>query len=160
MVATKHQPTDTSDREIVPTRVFDAPRELVWDAFTQRQHIAQWWGPRGFTNTIHAMDVHPGGRWTFIMHGPDGVDYDNEIEYVEVVRPERLAYIHGSRPRFNVTVTLQEEGTRTRLTMRSIFESPVARQQVVDEYGAVEGMHQTLDRLGEFLAGGVNELAS
>ncbi len=155
MVATKKQSADTTDREIVATRVFDAPRELVWDAFTRPEHIAQWWGPRGFTNTSHAMDVRPGGRWTFIMHGPDGVDYDNEIDYVEVIRPERLVYVHGPQPRFDVTVTFEEDGPRTRLTMRSVFESAALRQQVVDEYGAVEGMHQTLDRLGEFLAGGV-----
>ncbi len=155
MVATNNQATDTSEREIVATRIFDAPRQLVWDAFTQPQHIAQWWGPRGFTNTIHAMDVRPGGAWTFIMHGPDGVDYNNEITYVEVVRPERLVYVHGPYPRFDVTVTFAEDGGRTRLTMRSIFETAAAREQVVEEFGALEGMHQTLDRLGEFLAGGV-----
>ena len=155
MVATKDQPADMSDREIVATRVFDAPSELVWDAFTQPEHIAQWFGPRGFTNTIHAMDVRPGGRWTFIMHGPDGVDYDNEIDYVEVVRPERLVYVHGPVPRFDVMVTFAEDGQRTRLTMRSIFESAAVRQQVIDEYGALEGANQTLDRLAEFLAGGV-----
>jgi uncharacterized protein YndB with AHSA1/START domain len=155
MVATKHQPTDTSDREIATERVFDAPRELVWDAFTKPEHVAQWFGPRGFTNTIHAMDVRPGGRWTFIMHGPDGIDYNNEIDYIEVVRPERLVYVHGPVPRFDVTVTFVEEGRRTRLTMRSVFESAAVRQQVVDERGAIEGMHQTLDRLAEFLSGGV-----
>lgn len=155
MVTASNQPADTSDREIVTTRVFDAPREVVWDAFTQPQHIAQWFGPRGFTNTIHAMDVRPGGRWTFIMHGPDGIDYDNEVDYVEVVRPERLVYVHGPVPRFDVTVTFAAEGQRTRLTMRSLFESAAVRQQVIDEHGALEGASQTLDRLGEFLSGGV-----
>ncbi|TAK67481.1 MAG: ATPase [Dehalococcoidia bacterium] len=155
MVATKNQQPDTSDREIVATRVFDAPRELVWDAFTQQQHIAQWFGPRGFTTTTDVMDVRPGGRWTFIMHGPDGVDYDNEVDYVEVVRPERLVYVHGPVPRFDVTVTLAEDGQRTHLTMRSVFESAAVRQQVIDENGALEGARQTLERLAEFLAGGV-----
>src|SRR5512143_4083135 len=101
------------------------------------------------------MDVRPGGRWTFIMHGPDGIDYDNEVDYVEVVRPERLVYVHGPVPRFNVTITFAEEGQRTRLKMRSVFESAAVRQQVIDEHGALEGMNQTLDRLVEFLAGGV-----
>jgi uncharacterized protein YndB with AHSA1/START domain len=155
MVSTKNQPIDTSDREIVATRLFDAPRELVWDAFTQPQHIAQWFGPRGFTNTIHAMDVRAGGKWTFIMHGPDGVNYDNEVDYIEVVRPERLVYVHGPVPRFDVTVTFAEDGQRTRLTMRSLFESAAVRNQVVEERGALDGMNQTLDRLGEFLSGGV-----
>ena len=155
MVTASNQPIDTSDREIAATRVFDAPRELVWDAFTKPEHIAQWFGPRGFTNTIHAMDVRTGGRWTFTMHGPDGVDYPNEVDYVEVVRPERLVYVHGPVPRFDVTVTFAEEDQRTRLTMRSVFASAAVRQQVIDERGALDGMNQTLDRLAEFLAGGV-----
>ena len=64
----------TSDREIAITRLFNAPRELLWKVWTEPKHIAQWWGPKGFTNTIHKMEVKPGGRWDFIMHGPDGVD--------------------------------------------------------------------------------------
>src|SRR6266852_4602923 len=78
------------DREIVITRLLDAPRELAFQAWTEPQHVAHWWGPNGFTNTIHEMDVRPGGVWRFIMHGPDGTDYKNEIVYVEVVKPERL----------------------------------------------------------------------
>ena len=81
--------TNTADREIVSARVFDAPRELVWKAWVDPKHVAQWWGPKGFTNTIHEMDVRPGGVWRFAMHGPDGTDYKNEIVFIEVVRPER-----------------------------------------------------------------------
>jgi uncharacterized protein YndB with AHSA1/START domain len=66
----------TSDRENVTTRVFDAPRELVFRAWTNPKHESQWWGPNGFTNTIHEMDVRPGSVWRFVMHGPDGVDYN------------------------------------------------------------------------------------
>lgn len=105
----------TSDREIVLTRVLDAPRELVFDAWTDRKHIAQWWGPRGFTTTIHEMDVRPGGVWRFMMHGPDGVDYPNRIVFREVVKPERLVYDHGSDDpadpaQFHVTVTFAKQG--------------------------------------------------
>jgi uncharacterized protein YndB with AHSA1/START domain len=81
----------TTDREIVTTRVFDAPREMVFDAWTDPKHIGQWWGPIGFTTTTHEMDVRPGGVWRFTMHGPDGRDYKNRIVYTEIVRPERLA---------------------------------------------------------------------
>jgi uncharacterized protein YndB with AHSA1/START domain len=77
----------TADREIVVTRVFDAPRELVFDAFTDPAHISNWWGPDGFTTTTHEMDVRPGGTWRFVMHGPDGVDYDNIIVYREITSP-------------------------------------------------------------------------
>jgi uncharacterized protein YndB with AHSA1/START domain len=145
-----------SDREIVMTREFDAPRELVFAAYTNPEHIPQWWGPRGFTTTIHEMDVKPGGVWRFIMHGPDGTDYDNKIVYSEIVKPERLVYDHGSDKeddpgKFHVTVTFADEGDRTQLTMRMLFASTEARDAMI-EFGAVEGGNQTLERLAEHLA--------
>jgi uncharacterized protein YndB with AHSA1/START domain len=136
---------------IVGTRVFDAPRELVFDAWTDAKHISNWWGPRGFTTTTYEMDVRAGGTWRFVMHGPDGTDYDNEIVYLEVVRPQRIVYTHGPAPIFDVTVTFEEEGRKTKMTMRSIFVSAEMRDQVAEEFGAIEGMHQTLDRLDEEL---------
>lgn len=147
----------TADRELVFTRVFDAPRELVWTAWTDPRHVGEWWGPRGFTTTTHEMDVRPGGVWRFVMHGPDGTDYPNRIVYTEVMRPERLAYDHGDDDgtddvSFQVTVTFADEGGRTRLTMRMRFASAEELRRVVEEFGAVEGANQTLDRLGEYLA--------
>jgi uncharacterized protein YndB with AHSA1/START domain len=139
-------------RSIFTTRVFDAPRELVFDAWTDAKHISNWWGPRGFTTTTHEMDVRPGGKWLFDMHGPDGTDYPNEVVYLEVVRPERIVYTHGPVPIFDVTVTFEEEGGKTKMTMRSVFATAESRDQVAEEFGAIEGMHQTLDRLGEELA--------
>src|SRR5262249_46230802 len=84
--------TSTADRELIASRVLDAPRDLVWKAFTDPRHIAQWWGPKGFTNTIETMQVRPGGLWKFVMHGPDGKSYPNEVTFVEVVERERLVY--------------------------------------------------------------------
>jgi len=143
---------DEEARTIAATRVFDAPRELVFDTWTDAKHISNWWGPRGFTTTTHEMDVRPGGRWLFVMHGPDGTDYDNEVVYHEVVRPERLVYTHGPSPVFDVTVTFEEVGGKTHMTMRLVFASAEFRNQVAEEFGAVEGLHQTLDRLEEELA--------
>ena len=143
---------ETTQREISTTRVFDAPRELVWEAWTDPKHVSQWWGPNGFTTTTSVMDVRPGGRWIFVMHGPDGTDYPNEITYVEVVKPERLVYEHGPEPLFHVTVKFVEEGRKTRIEMQSLFDTAAERDRVVEEYGAIEGMHQTLGRLAEFLA--------
>src|SRR4051794_12623895 len=102
MVAKNTEATATSDREIVATRVFDAPRELVFKAWTDPEHLAQWWGPTGFTNTFHEFDLRPGGVWRFVMHGPDGVDYKNENVFVEIVKPERIVFDHVSGPKFQV----------------------------------------------------------
>ena len=156
MAAKNSEVTATSDREIVMERIFNAPRELVFEAWTDPKHVAQWWGPKGFTNTIHEMDVRPGGVWRFVMHGPDGVDYQNRIIYDEIVKPERLVYTHGSGEegdpgQFQVTVTFAEQGGKTKLIMRMLFESAAERDKVVKEFGAIEGGNQTLDRLAEHL---------
>ena len=147
--------TATSDREIVITRVIGAPRELVFNAWTDPKHIGQWWGPRGFTTTIHEMDVRPGGIWRYVMHSPDGVDYKNKVVYVEIVKPERLVYLHsddtaGDPGQFHVTATFVEEGGKTRLTLRMFFESAAERDKM-KEFGAIEGGNQTLERLEEYL---------
>ena len=139
------------EREIMGSRVFDAPRELVWKMWTDPRHIAQWWGPRGFRNTIHEMDVRPGGHWRFVMHGPDGQDYQNHNIYVEIVEPERIVFDHVSGPLFRATATFENLGGKTRVTMRSVFETAELRNKVARDYGAVEGMQQTLARLGEHL---------
>lgn len=146
----------TTDREIIVERSFDAPRELVFRVWTDPDHVVHWWGPNGFTTTIHEMDVRPGGFWSYIMHGPDGTDYDNYVEYIEVVRPERLVYWHGERAndpnRFHVTATFTEQDGRTSLTMRTLFATAAAREYAIREIGAIEGANQTLNRLAEHLA--------
>jgi len=155
MVSKGTATTAPADREIVITRLLNAPRELVFKAWTDRELIRQWWGPRGFTTTTHEMDVRPGGVWRFIMHGPDGTDYDNRIVYVEIVEPERLVYNHGGDDgavQFRATVTFVEQGGKTALTMHSLFPSAEERDRVVREYHAIEGGKQTLDRLEEYLA--------
>lgn len=140
------------DREIAGSRVFDAPRDLVWKMWTDPEHVAQWYGPRGYRTTIHEMDVRPGGHWRFILHGPDGQDYQNHNVYLEVVEPERLVFDHVTGPLFRATATFEDlGGDKTRVTMRSVFETAELRKRVAEEYGAVEGMHQTLARLGEHL---------
>lgn len=156
MSASSAGASSTADRELVFTRVFDAPRELVFEAWTDPRHVEQWWGPNGFRTTISQMDVRPGGEWRLVMHGPDGRDYRNHIVFLEVVKPERLVYKHDpekdSEPvRFEVTVTFAEDAGKTRLTMRMLFPSAAARDHVVKTYGAEEGGKQTLGRLAEHL---------
>ena len=122
------------EREMVITRVLDAPRKLVFGAWTDPKHIGSWWGPRGFTTTVHQMDVRPGGEWRIIMHGPNGVDYPNKIVYLEIAKPERLVYDHGDEGQpgyFRVTVTFEDQGKKTKLTMRSLFTTAAERDHVV-----------------------------
>ncbi|MBV8543458.1 MAG: SRPBCC domain-containing protein [Acidobacteria bacterium] len=152
MHATIESSSDTAAREIATTRVFDAPRELVFDAWTSPEHVGQWWGPNGFTTTTHSMDVRPGGEWIFVMHGPDGTDYKNHIVYREVVRPDRIVYDHVSGPLFRATVIFEAEGQKTRIRMQMLFETAELRKKVAEEYGAVEGLEQTLNHLGEHVA--------
>jgi len=144
-------------REIVVRRVFAARRELVFEAWTDPKHVAQWWGPNGFTTTIQEMDVRPGGIWRLVMRGPDGTDYNNKIVFLEVVKPERLVYKHdpekGTEPvTFETTVTFAKQGDKTLITMRLLFPSAAVRELVVQKYHAIEGANQTVGRLGEYLA--------
>ncbi|MBI5283566.1 MAG: SRPBCC domain-containing protein [Chloroflexi bacterium] len=144
-----------ADRSIIITRVFDAPRALVFRAWTDPDQVVQWWGPDGFTTTTHEIDVRPGGVWRFIMHGPDGVDYENKIVYLEIVEPERLVYVHGDEgdpDQFRTTVTFTERNGSTALTMEALFPSAADRDKHVEEFGAIEGGNQHLGRLAEYLA--------
>jgi len=143
--------SDTAGREIVQTRLFDAPRDLVWQMFTDPKHIIHWWGPNGFTNTIHEMDVKPGGIWRFIMHGPDGTDYQNKNIFTRVEKPHILAFEHVSGPHFFCTITLDDEGSKTRLNFRMVFTTAEERDRTVRQFGAVEGLTQTLARLADKL---------
>jgi uncharacterized protein YndB with AHSA1/START domain len=147
-----------ADREIVLTRVFDAPRRMVWDAWTDPKQLVLWWGPKGFTTTIEQMDVRAGGVWKLVMHGPDGTDYPNKSLFTEVVGLERLRYkLSGSKrggpaAQFEMTATFEDDGDKTRITMRMAFASAEARDENVREYGSIEGGKQTLERLAEHLS--------
>ncbi|MEW6603177.1 MAG: SRPBCC family protein [Thermoproteota archaeon] len=150
---TKNSSTDKQgDREITTTRIFDAPRELVFKMWTDPKYIVQWWGPNGFTITIYEMDVRPGGVWQFVMHGPDGTDYKNKFIYDEIVMPERIAYSHVSGPQFRAIVTFDDQDSKTKVTVWMTFESAEERDNVVKKYGAIEGLNQTLGRLEQQLA--------
>jgi uncharacterized protein YndB with AHSA1/START domain len=143
-------------RAIIGMRVFDAPRELVWSAWTDPKHLAQWWGPNGFTTTTSAFDMRPGGVWRFVMHGPDGRDYQNRITFDEIVKPERIVYRHDGGEdvepvQFTQTVTFEDLGGKTKITWRGVFPSAEERDRVIKEYGADKGLVQTLARLAEYL---------
>lgn len=148
-----------SDREIRISRVFNAPRDLVWAAMTDPKQVVRWWGPVGFTTTIEEMDFRPGGTWRHVMHGPDGAKYPNRSVFKEIVPPERIVYTHGGAReggpgvRFTATWTFEAlEPFKTRLTIHQVFPTGEMRDFVINEFGAVEGGKQTLGRLDAYLA--------
>lgn len=151
----------TASNEIVTERVIDAPRERVWQVWTDPEHVGRWWGPTGFSTTTQSMEVRVGGQWRYTMHGPDGRDYANLITYQEIDEPARLVYAHGGEKdfeqvNFTTTVTFEElpgATPRTKVTMRAVFPSAAARNLVVREYNAAEGGKQHLARLAEYARG-------
>jgi uncharacterized protein YndB with AHSA1/START domain len=148
---------DSDPRSIIGVREFDAPRDLVFAAFTDPKHLAQWWGPNGFTTTTHSFDFRPGGVWRFVMHGPDGRDYQNRISFEEIVPPERIVYRHGGSDdvepvHFKQTVVFEDIGGRTRITCRSDFPSASARDRVIKEYRADTGLEQHMARLDKYVS--------
>ena len=143
--------TDTTGRELVISRVLNAPRELVWQVWTNPDHIKNWWGPNGFTNTIFTMEVKPGGVWDFIMHGPDGTDYKNKSIYKEVVKPERIVFDHVSGPKFQTTITFEEQDNKTLLTWRMLFATKEELEQVIKTFKADEGLKQNIVKLQAYL---------
>jgi uncharacterized protein YndB with AHSA1/START domain len=137
-------------REIASTRVFDAPCERVFRAWTDPDHLAKWWGPKGFRNTFEEFDMRPGGVWRFVMHGPDGRDYKNKSVFVEIVKPERIVFQHVVGPRFQVTATFDEEAGKTRLKFQMLFDTAAECDKV--KVYTVEANEQNFDRLEAELA--------
>jgi uncharacterized protein YndB with AHSA1/START domain len=130
---------------LATARVLDAPPARVFAAFRDPARLARWWGPRGFTSSFHEFDFRPGGAWRFAMRGPDGASYPNESVFVEIAEPERIVLRHVSGPEFEMTITLAEQGGKTRLGWRMLFDSPAVCAQV--RTFAVDANEQNLDRL-------------
>ncbi len=148
--------TTSAERELVITRIFDAPRDLVFKAWTEPEHLVHWWGPRGFTSTIIGkINVRPGGTYRIHMRSPEGNDHWSQGVYREVVEPERLVMAGAwtdadgkpTSPETLLTVTFEEHDGKTKLTLhQAIFESVTAR----DSHRG--GWNSSLDRLAEYLA--------
>ncbi|MEJ0098699.1 MAG: SRPBCC family protein [Pseudomonadota bacterium] len=139
---------------ITLTRIYDAPLQAVWEAWTIPEEVAQWWGPRGFTLTTHSHDLRTGGHWHYTMHGPDGTDYENTTQYHEVVPGARMVYDHGGHkdrpPLFRVHALFTERNGRTQLDMTMTFATPEIAEQTQGFIRKVGG-ESTWDRLAEYL---------
>ena len=143
------------ETELIFSRVLNAPRALVWKAFTQPEHVIKWWGPNGFTHTFHEYNFAVGGVWRFMMHGPDGTDYPNRVIFTEITPMDLIAYDHDNDDnevdlRFSVITTFEDRGTQTHITHHMTAPSEVMMQQM-KSFGAVEGAKQHLARLNAYL---------
>jgi uncharacterized protein YndB with AHSA1/START domain len=142
---------DLSDREIVSTRTFDAPRERIFAAFSDPSRLARWWGPNGFTNTVHEFDMQPGGAWRFTMRGPDGAEYPSESVFVEIAKPARIVFRHVSAGHpYQMTISLEERGDATTVTWRMLHATASECARV--KPFVVDANEQNFDRLAAELA--------
>ena len=142
------------DREIVLSRVIAAPRELVFKAWTDPQHLPEWFGPRGFKIETIEIDISVGGLWRFVMVAPNGHRYDNRMLFLRIEAPRLLEMDHGADKdddsgRFRVTITFDEQGDgKTVITLRQLHPTKAQRDGGIG-FGAVELGYQTLDKLAE-----------
>ena len=156
--ANNSTPTDLADRTLVVERTFNAPRDLVWQAWTAPKHIEKWWGPHGWATTVYKMDVRPGGVWHYCMRGPEDAESWGLGTYSEVNAPGRLSYddafsdkdgnISPNMPVTSIVLDFIEQDGKTRLVSTSVFDSPETLESLKG-MGMMEGLNETWDRLQE-----------
>jgi uncharacterized protein YndB with AHSA1/START domain len=139
-------------RMTASSRMLNAPRELVWKAISNPEHLMHWWGPNGFTNTFSTFDFKPGGKWSFTMIGPDGTKYPNESVFAEMVKNERLVIEHVNWPRHHLAMVLEDHGAKTKITWMQIFDSlsdakkvmPIAKPSNEQNFDRLEAQLKTM----------------
>jgi len=146
-----NQKDNTAERELRIERVLHAPVDLVWEVWTNPEHIKNWWGPDGFTNSIHKMDVATGGEWLLTMHGPDGKNYPNKSIFREIVKHKKIVYEHFN-PNFIATVHFESLGEKTALNWHMLFETKETFEAIVKAHKADEGMKQNVIKLENYLS--------
>ena len=161
MTQNKNNTTTSSEREFVMERIFNAPRKLVFEAYSDCKHLAHWWGPKDWTLPVCQMDFRPGGIWLYCMRGPDGMESWGKATYREIIAPERIVYtdafvdVEGNElegmPEMLITMVFSEQDGKTKLTSRTQFAS-AAELKAVLEMGMEQGFTETLDRLEAYLA--------
>jgi uncharacterized protein YndB with AHSA1/START domain len=136
----------SSDREFVHSRVIEASPERLYEALSTASHLAKWWGPNGFTSTFETFDFRPGGRWLFVLHGPDGSNYPIENVFAEIVPMRRVVIEHISEMHhFFLTITFEAVEGGTRVGWQQVFDTAEHRNQVAPV--VADANEQNLDRL-------------
>jgi uncharacterized protein YndB with AHSA1/START domain len=141
----------TAEREIRISRVLNAPIELVWEVWTDPEHIKNWWGPHGFTNTISKMDMHENGEWNLVMHGPDGKDYKNKSVFKKIIKHKKIVYEHVSAPKFLAIIDFEAQGDKTQINWHMLFDTREEFIQTVKTFKADEGLKQNIEKLAAYL---------
>jgi uncharacterized protein YndB with AHSA1/START domain len=114
----------TPESEIVSTRIFNFKRDLLFRSWSEPDHLKNWWGPAGFTNTFTEFDFRVGGKWRFIMHGPEKGNYANECEFIKIVKPSLIAWKRHSKPIFQVVAMFEEiSNEQTKLVFKMLFDT-------------------------------------
>ncbi|HSB89833.1 MAG TPA: SRPBCC domain-containing protein [Anaerolineales bacterium] len=143
-----------ADREIVVTRVIDAPRDVVFAAWTEREHVEQWWLPSG--GTTHEWNPQPGGQWRYSTPGPEGAHYSFKVKFIEIAKPTRLVYDHGTDAEnapepVRTNVTFDDQNGKTKVTLQLVFATAAALEEAA-RYGARGGAKAALETLAGYLA--------
>ncbi|HMJ08565.1 MAG TPA: SRPBCC domain-containing protein [Pyrinomonadaceae bacterium] len=155
---------NAGSNELVITREFDAPRELLYEVWTKPEHIEKWWGPRGFTTRVTSMDLRAGGKWNYVMIGPDGMEYPVHGLFSEVTPPERIVTTDEFGDDYDeimpgvdlpkglvATAVFDDLGKRSRLTITIAHATPEDRRKH-EEMGVIAGWNSSLDKMDEYLA--------
>jgi uncharacterized protein YndB with AHSA1/START domain len=136
--------------EISSTRIFKCPIELLFRAWSEPEHLKNWWGPKGFTNTFNEFDFRPGGKWSFVMHGPEKGNYNNEVEFIKIEPPSLIWWKRQSQPLFQVVTTFEKvDEEKTKLVFRMIFDTERECNKV--RPFAVDKNEENFDKLEEEL---------
>jgi uncharacterized protein YndB with AHSA1/START domain len=141
---------NVTNRELHITKMLNAPAEFVWEVWTDPQHIANWWGPDGFTNTIHTMEVAAGGEWRLTMCGPDGKTYLNKSIFAEIVQGKKIVFQHFN-PNYLATIVFAPNGNETLMEWTMQFETTELFEIVVKVFKADEGLKQNVEKLTVYL---------
>lgn len=142
---------NTEHRQLSISRTLKAPITLVWEVWTNPGHIAQWWGPDGFTNTIQQMDLTEGGEWKLTMHGPDGTNYPNRSIFKEIVPHEKIVFEHFN-PHFITTIVFEPNGEETHMSWTAVFDTEEMLQTIIKAHKADEGMKQNIAKLENYIS--------
>lgn|SRR5690606_22589055 len=139
------------NRELRDVKLLNSPIDLVWEVWTNPEHIVNWWGPKGFTNTIHKMDFKEGGEWKFTMHSENGKDFANRSIFKEIIPHKKIVFEHFN-PHFMTTIIFESRDTGTIIDWSLLFDTAEMREIIVKTHKADEGQKENFEKLESYLS--------